>query len=254
MAKARSPQYPAIGLKEAVDKIAAVYAKDYQNKTTRDVVAKHMGYDSLHGKALGVLSALGKYGLLEGRGNENSVSNLAMAIIAHPVGSPERVAALKEAAAKPELFAELDGRFNGGKGSDSAIRSYLLTQKFIPGAADLVIRSYRETKQLVETESGGYSGDDGKPEAPMQSEKQDFSNLGPKPPHPMRSKLDDPNPPAAGVRKAVFALAEGDVTLTFPEGLSAESVEDLEGYIEIFLRKVRRDASKSAGSNDEAAN
>jgi hypothetical protein len=89
----------------------------------------------------------------------------------------------------------------------------------------------------------------------MHPEKQDFSNLGPKPPHPMRSKLDDPSPPAAGVRKAVFALAEGDVTLTFPEGLSSESVEDLEGYIEIFLRKVRRDAGKPAGTeDDEAAN
>jgi hypothetical protein len=49
----------------------------------------------------------------------------------------------------------------------------------------------------------------------------------------------------------VQALAEGDVTLTFPEALSAASVEDIEGYIEIFLRKVRRDAPKP---NDEAAN
>src|SRR5262245_17261888 len=99
MTKARSPQYPAIGLKEAVDKIAAVYHKDYQNKTTREVVAKHMGYDSLHGKALGVLSALGKYGLLEGRGDEYQVSDLTVSIIAHPVGSPERVAGLWAAAA-----------------------------------------------------------------------------------------------------------------------------------------------------------
>lgn len=158
MAKARSPQYPAIGLKEAVDKIAAVYTNDYQNKTTREVIAKHMGYDSLHGKALGVLSALGKYGLLEGRADENRVSDLAVTIIAHPPGSPERAAALREAAGKPELFAEIDSRFNGGKGSDTAIRSYLLTQKFIPGAADLAIRSYRETKQLVEAESEGYNG------------------------------------------------------------------------------------------------
>jgi hypothetical protein len=36
------------------------------------------------------------------------------------------------------------------------MRSYLLTQKFIPSAADAVIRSYRETKQLVEAETTGY--------------------------------------------------------------------------------------------------
>ena len=71
MTKARSPQYPSIGLKEAVEKITAVYNKDYQNPIPRSVAAKHMGYDSLHGKALGVLSTLAKFGLLEGRGDEN---------------------------------------------------------------------------------------------------------------------------------------------------------------------------------------
>jgi hypothetical protein len=162
MAKARSPHYPAIGLKEAVDKIKSVYDNDYQNRTTRKVIAKHMGYDTLHGGALGVLSALAKYGLLEGRGDENRVSDLAVAIIAHPPGSAERATALKVAAANPELFAALDNRFNGGQWSDTAIRSYLLTQKFIPSAADVVICSYRETKQLVEAESEGYTCDEWK--------------------------------------------------------------------------------------------
>lgn len=159
MAKARSPQYPAIGLKEAIDKVGAVYEKDYQNPIPRAVAASHMGYFSLNGKSLGVLSAVLKYGLLEGRGDDTRVSDLAVAIIAHPAGSPERVTALKDAASKPELFSELDSRFQGGKASDQAIRSYLLTQKFIPTAADAVIRSYRETKQLVEAESGGYNLD-----------------------------------------------------------------------------------------------
>jgi hypothetical protein len=63
-------------------------------------------------------------------------------------------------------------------------------------------------------------------------------------------RVEDAATPA-GMRKAVFALAEGDVTLTFPEGLSAESVEDLEGYIEILLRKVRRDAAKSVGETEQ---
>lgn len=105
---------------------------------------------------LGVLSALGKYGLLEGRGNDSRVSDLAVQIIAHPPGTAERAAALSEAAGRPELFAELDSRFQGGKASDQAIRAYLLTQKFIPSAADAAIRAYRETKALVLMEAGGY--------------------------------------------------------------------------------------------------
>jgi hypothetical protein len=160
MAKARSPQYPAIGLKEAVEKVTAIYSRDYQNPIPRAVAATHMGYQSLNGKSLGVLSALLKYGLLEGRGDETKVSDLAVSIIAHPSGTPQRADSLASAAGLPELFGELDARFQNGKASDQALRSYLLTQKFIPLAADSAIRSYRETKQLVDAESAGYDVDE----------------------------------------------------------------------------------------------
>lgn len=157
MAKARSPGYPAIGLKEAVEKAKAIYEEDYQNPIPRAVAAQHMGYASLNGKSLGVLSALIKYGLLEGRGDETRVSDLAVTIIAHEPGAPDRAMAIRTAAARPELFGELDSRFKDGKASDQAVRSYLMTQKFIPAAADAAIRSYRETKQLVAAESAGYA-------------------------------------------------------------------------------------------------
>ena len=47
-----------------------------------------------------------------------------------------------------------------------------------------------------------------------------------------------------GTRQEVFALDEGDVTLTFPEGLSPESYSDLESYLGLFLKKAKRRASK----------
>ena len=75
------------------------------------------------------------------------------------MAAAERAAAIREAAGRPDLFAELDARYPEGKGSDTAIRSYLLIQKFIPQAADAALRSYRETKALVEAEGGGYSGE-----------------------------------------------------------------------------------------------
>ena len=136
MAKMRSPQYPAIGLKEAIEKITMVYRRQifrtrYRVQSSRSI----SGYSGLSGKSLSVLSAMGKFGLLEGRGDGNRASDLAVAIIAHPTGTPERTVAIKEASGKPELFAELDAKFNSGRASDQAIRSYLLTQKFIPSAA-----------------------------------------------------------------------------------------------------------------------
>jgi hypothetical protein len=157
MAKARSPGYPVIGLREAIEKVNSVYNKDYQNPIPRLVAVQHMGYNGLNGKSLGVLSALIKYALLEGRGADTRVTDLAVQIIAHPPGSADRGDAIKLAASAPDLFSELDSRFQGAKVSDQAIRSYLLTMKFIPSAAEMATRAYRETKQLVEDEYKGYN-------------------------------------------------------------------------------------------------
>jgi hypothetical protein len=51
---------------------------------------------------------------------------------------------------------------------------------------------------------------------------------------------DEPEKP--GVRKSRFALSEGDVVVTFPENLSADSVEDLDGFWQVFIKKARREA------------
>jgi len=60
-----------------------------------------------------------------------------------------------DAAREPDLFAELLDQFPG-KVSDAALRSYLITKrKFLPDAADTAIRSFRETTDLIEAESGG---------------------------------------------------------------------------------------------------
>ena len=208
MAKTRSPRYPAISLKDAVERVTKIYNEDYQNPIPRAVIASHMGFASLHGKALGILSALGKFGLLEGRGDNSHVSDLAVAVIAHPPGEPERVAALQEAAAKPDLFSALGVRFPDGKASDQAIRSYLLTQKFIPTAADLAIRSYRETIEFVAEEASDY---DDEPQSAELDAMQEPSQVN--------------RPTVPPLREAPFRVAfEGDALevtgrLTTPEDI-----------------------------------
>jgi hypothetical protein len=238
MARARSPEYPAISLKEAIDRVKMVYEKDYQNRLPKHVVAEHMGYKGLSGASLPVISALTKYGLLEGRGDETRVSDLAVALIAHPSGTAEHYDALKRASMFPELFAELDERFPDGKASEQAIRSYLLTRKFIPGAADAAIRAYRDTKALVEAESQGYVGEEEQPseKAPLMNEAAINAIRGAMP------KPLPATPPKPGMLQEVFNLDEGPVTLSFPSALSQESYEDLKDQLELFLRRAQRRA------------
>jgi hypothetical protein len=235
MARARSPEYPAISLKEAIDRVKMIYDKDYQNRLPKKVIAEHMGYKGLSGASLPVLSALTKYGLLEGRGDETRVSDLAVALLAHAPGTPERTEALKQASALPELFDELDKRFSDGKASDQAIRSYLLTSKFIPGAADAAIRAYRDTRAFVEAESEGRNLEDQTPSIPPANPET-------------RHLLDRPassfRPPeaTAPMLQETFNLDEGPVTLSFPSNLAQESYEELEAALHLFLRRAKRRA------------
>ncbi len=228
MAKARSPSYPAISLKEALDKISEVYERDYQNPIPKAVAAAHMGYGGLNGKSLGVLAALGKYGLLEGRGNESHVTDLAVKIIAHPPGTPERAQAIKEAAEKPELFNELDSRFQGGKASDQAIRSYLLTQKFIPAGADAVIRSYRETKELVSGESVGYA-----PEMPVSTPAEVRM-----PPITAQVRGHPPTFEAAEPFRVSFSGSGIEVTARLTDAASADELIRSINALKLLLRPV----------------
>jgi hypothetical protein len=230
MSRSRSPNYPQIGLKEAIQRVSGVYERDYQATLTRNLAAERLGYSGLNGKSLAVLAALGKFGLLEGRGEKTRVTDLAVRILAFPPGSPERRAALAEAAGRPELFVELDRRFALGQASDGAIRAWLITRGFIPPAAETAVRAYRETKQLLEAEG------DAPPASPLAQ---------PQPPLPRPETPDmaaEPPKVEGGMRRAVFGLAEGEVVISAPVFLSAESVNDLQDYLDVFMKRARREA------------
>ena len=44
------------------------------------------------------------------------------------------------------------------------------------------------------------------------------------------------------MRRAVFGLAEGEVVITAPVFLSPESVNDLQDYLDVFMKRARREA------------
>jgi hypothetical protein len=246
MARSRSPEYPAIGLLEAIERVEAVYNSGvYRTPLTRQSLAEHMGYKSLSGASLPVLSALAKYGLIEGRGDDNRISELAVSIIAHPPGSSERAKAIREAAGKPELFAQLDQRTNDGKTTDQAIRSYLLTRGFIPPAADAAIRAYRETKELVKGEFQGYQSPELEADGAIKNGRKgkvDSEHREPPADPSERRSLQLSRRPSVipGHKQDVFSLPEGEVVLEWPEPLSSESYEDFESWINLVLRKVKR--------------
>ena len=149
MARVRSPNYPSISLPNAIEKIRAIHKLDGRNAVSRAAVAQHMGFNGLHGTSSGVLSALGKYGLLETLGDQEvRVSELAMKIL-HSHDDNEKNTSLNEAAFKPALFAELKEKWPEQIPTDNNLRSYLMRKEFSTGAAEQIIQFYRETFEMA---------------------------------------------------------------------------------------------------------
>ncbi len=159
MARVRSPNYPALSLPEAIKAVTTIQAKEQHLAAPKEVVAKHIGYASLHGLAGRVISAIEKYGLLEEvNGDKVKVSSLAMSIL-FPSSPDEKQTAIKEAAFKPPLFTAIKEEWQGARPSDENLRVYLVRRKFSSDALDRVMGVYRETMDLVTSELGVYTNE-----------------------------------------------------------------------------------------------
>ena len=159
MARIRSPNYPAISLAEAINRVAQVHGRERQHPAAKDVVIKGMGYGGVHGTSLGALSAALKYGLIAqtGKGEDYRVTDRAVAIL-HPHNPEEKAEAIRAAGRSPALFSELLDYFKGDLPSDDNLRAYLVRRGFSQTSLPSVIQSFRDTMELVSPEGGDYSG------------------------------------------------------------------------------------------------
>jgi hypothetical protein len=156
----RSPNYPSIGLTDALEKIRTIYQHERRNTTSGAVAASHMGYPKMTGPAGRALSALKQYGLLDDLGEGKvRVSDDAFRILILHSDSPERQAMLTRAALKPRIFSELQSYYKDGLPSDATLREYLVLQKeFNPDSVDQFIRIFRATIILANPTGADYTG------------------------------------------------------------------------------------------------
>lgn len=184
MAKVRSPNYPAMSLGPALDAIRPAFTKENRNKMSRAVLAKHMGYSSLNGRALGRIGAVRAYGLVEGSGDELRISDDAVVALNAPVGSSDRTAALGRLANKPALFQELTKDFPTVPSLDN-LKFTLIKKGFTPEAAEKAAKSYLATFNLV----GGIQDDYNPPDDEGSDGEDGKADDPPPPPPPPGSKV-----------------------------------------------------------------
>jgi hypothetical protein len=236
--KQRSPNYPAIGLSTAIELARKLYDNAKRSLVSEAVAVTAMGYKGLNGTTRGHLSALRKYGLVDDDGGNLKISELAMRILINQPGSPERQAAVVEAAFKPEIFKEIHQ--SHGDVGDQVLTPYLILQKqFSQGGAEQFIQAFRDTMALAQGAGQGYdaamnpgiqTGTTPPPVAP--------GNPGRPQPRPLSLPLDEDT--VAEVR-----IIGGNGTLL---GVTTDYLDALIEYLTVAKRRLGERAKK-----DEAA-
>jgi hypothetical protein len=147
MATMRSPNYPAVSLRESCQRARLLWVREKRTPVPSDVAAKAIGYAGISGPSRTVMAAMKKYGLVDSDDKMVRVSDLALRIL-HPADEDAEIKALQEAALKPELFAELYSTHRDA--SDDALRSYLITRlEFSEAGARQLIKAFRDTISLA---------------------------------------------------------------------------------------------------------
>ena len=176
MAKVKSPNYPRIGLGEALAAVRTAFEKDNRNKMSQAAIAKHLGHESLSGPAFSKIATLRAYGLIEGQGDELRVSDDAVAALMAPEGSPERRVAVSSLAAKPKLYQEIRPDFPTPPSLDN-LKFWLIKRKFATDAAETAAKAYLDTLRFVAEGGSEYNpGSKSEPErAPVTTQTHAIS-------------------------------------------------------------------------------
>jgi hypothetical protein len=153
----RSPNYPGVGLREAVERVRTMVDKGGKAGAPPKLAAVHIGFKTPHGQAMSVLAALKKFGLLDEIQGRLVPTQRAMEIINLPENDPRRAQALKDAALAPSIYRELaEQHRTTGLPADDVLQSELKTYRdFNPNAVVLFVKDFKDTLEFAGlTENG----------------------------------------------------------------------------------------------------
>jgi len=169
----RSPQYPAFGLRTALDKARLIYAKELLHRVNFRTAIGDMGLSASGSTGMRALSALIQFGLLDefGSGDAREVQFTADAkkiLLDERDVSPDRDAVVRALASKPVVYADLLNKWGTSLPSDAEVKFWLVGDKgFNRDIVGDVIASFKDTVAFAKLDSGvggadigGESGDD----------------------------------------------------------------------------------------------
>lgn len=237
--RVRSPSYPAIDLKEAIERTDMLYKHERSSQIPVDVVLGHWGYSKGSGAGLVQIAALKKFGLLseEGSGDDRQVqiTKLAKDILI-PHSEEERSAAILKAATLPSIYKEILHRYSDGLPSDQTLRAYLVKEReFNDNAIREFIKIMKATFSFANVVPGDIiddveddaSGENGVEKSKVPTIASIFGQFG---------KVNPPKPDRLTL--GITLPTDGNVVLEIPRTISEDGLALLKVWIDACWKKL----------------
>lgn len=235
----RSPPFPYLGLEASIDLTRRLYQVARGSEVRLAQIAPHWNTTATSGALPRYAGALQGYGLIESTGSRETrkikVTEVGRRILEDT--RPGVGEELKEAAAlRPKMFGELYSIWGRTRPSDDIARSALqFDYNFTPVAAKRFLAVYDEAMSYL-------SGDIAAPPVSVGDISHDaFAPAEAS--QPSESPLIETPKTAeisTGMRRDVFALEEGEATITVPRTISRASFEDLSDWLDLVMRRIER--------------
>ncbi len=221
--KVRSPSFPFISLREAIDRARAFHEAEQRNSARPETAAAHWGYSPKSSGGKQTIAALRAFGLIEGDTLVKLSGRALRILLDEREASEERERLVKQAALMPPLHSKLWERYGAELPSDKTLRlSLILDEGFNENSVDDFLTEYKETLEFARLRLA--EGARPRPEPTA------VPSPAP-PPRPISGSLE--------VDPVVFPLLDGNaVEFKIRRKISPEEVDDLRQMFEIWLRKI----------------
>lgn len=218
--RVRSPSFPFISLREAVDRARAFFREEKQHAAPPQVAVTYWGYSSL--KSSGgprTIAALRAYGLIEEE-DEIRLTDRALALLRDETPAAEKRRLLQEACRLPPACRVVWDVFGVDLPSDATLSSFLVEKLgFNPDSVEGFLRNYRETL--------GFAG--------LTADVAQGTAAPPPPPSPA------PEPHASTPSDLVerFPLVDGgELEVRAPRKVTHREAEQLRIFFDLWLKTV----------------
>ncbi len=244
----RSPSYPSLDLKTAIEKARLVLDKTKGHAVPDELAVQHMGYKSNNSNGFRALASMLSFGLLEsigsGKDRKVRISEVGKRILADKRDlSPDRDKLIRESALRPEIHKSVWEYYKGDLPDKGVIETYLvLEREFNESAARDFVKELKDTLSFAKITGGDIlSGDDSTGDGGL-----DPTNYGKtKPEKPM-------NQPKLQIRDYTIPITDGGTAiLRVPVPLAKKDVDRIAQWLSLMEDALSFELSTNTDDKDE---